>query len=320
MKKDFRLVLLGVICSIIFYSFLIFIMDFPKIQEQLLNFKIEYLPIILSLIFTGMFVNFFRWHLLVKNLGFKVPIKNNLVTYLSTLALAMTPGRAGDLFKSEILKKRHNIPRIKTVPLVLIERYYDVLGAVIAATVGIWYFQPAMYVMGVVSIFIFIAFLVFSSKNLFKKIISKLQKIKFTRKFFESLLDSYDVLHSSTRGKISIISTILSIIHWLLISLAVYFILLAYNIKSIGILEIIPIYLSSVVIGAVSFLPGGVGVTEGSLAGFLNLFIDDMSIAVSLSIIIRIFTLWVSVLVGFVFLKFVSDVFYGKHNDNTNTE
>lgn len=317
MKKDFRLVLLGIICSIIFYSFLIFITDFPKIQEQLINFKIEYLPIILSLIFTGMFLQFLRWHLLLKNLGFDLPVKSNLITYISTLALAITPSRAGDLFKSEILKKRHNIPRLKTVPLVIVERYYDVLGVVVAACVGIWYFEPAMYVMGIVSIFIIIAFLAFSSKKLFKKIIDTVTKIKFTTNFFGSLLDSYDVLHKSTRGKISIISTILSTIHWLLISLAVYFILLAYDIKNIGILEVIPIYLSSIVIGAVSFLPGGIGVTEGSLAGFLNLFINDISTAVSLSIIIRIFTLWVSVLVGFIFLKFVSDVFYGKNISDT---
>ena len=320
MNKNIRLILIGIVCSIIFYSFIIFVTDFSKIQEQLLNFKIEYLPIILSLIFSGMLLVFLRWHLLLKNLGFNLPIKSNLVTFLSTLALRMTPVRAGDLFRSEILQNRHDLPRTKTAPLVIVERFYDILGAVIVASACISFFEPALYIMAVLSIFIITAFVIFSSKNIFKKIINKLKKIKFASKFFEPLLDSYDVIHQSTRGKISLISIFLSISHWIVISISVYFILLAYDITNIGILEIIPIYLSSVVVGAISFIPGGLGVTEGSLAGFLNLFINDISIALSLSIIIRIFTLWVSVMVGFIFLKFVSDVFYSKNNHKTNVK
>ena len=72
----------------------------------------------------------------------------------------------------------------------------------------------------------------------------------------------------------------------------------------------IPIYLSSIVLGAISLLPGGLGIAEGSLAGFLNLFIDDISIILSISIIIRIFTLWIGIIIGFVFLRFVRDVLF----------
>ena len=55
--------------------------------------------------------------------------------------------------------------------------------------------------------------------------------------------------------------------------------------------------------GVASFLPLGIGVVEGSLAGFFTLQGVDVSIALTLVIFIRIFTRWIAVSVGFVSLK-----------------
>ena len=68
-------------------------------------------------------------------------------------------------------------------------------------------------------------------------------------------------------------------------------------------MNVISIYSSSLILGAASFIPGGIGVTEGSIAGLLTLNGVDISIAFVLGILIRIFTLWYGVLVGFVALK-----------------
>ena len=312
MKLDLRVILVIIVATIIFYSIMIFVADVPKIEEQLKNFKIEYLPLVLGLVASGWGLIFLRWHLLVKNLGFKVPIRSQLSIFFSSQTFGMTPGRVGDLFKSQMLKSRHEIPRTKTAPLVIIERYYDLIGAVIASSVGIMYFEPALYIMGVISIFVMIGFIIASSKRIFQKFLMKISKIKFAKKIADPLSDSFEVLHTSTRGRIAIFSIILSTAHWVLVSVAVYCILLAYDINSISILEIIPIYLSSVVLGAVSMIPGGLGVAEASLAGFLNLYVDDISVTFPLSIIIRILTLWSSVIVGFVFLRSVKDVFFQK--------
>ena len=67
-------------------------------------------------------------------------------------------------------------------------------------------------------------------------------------------------------------------------------------------------YTSSLILGAVSFLPGGIGVTEGTLVGLFSLQNIDISTAVVLVVFIRIFILWYSVIVGFISLK-ISRVF-----------
>jgi uncharacterized membrane protein YbhN (UPF0104 family) len=57
------------------------------------------------------------------------------------------------------------------------------------------------------------------------------------------------------------------------------------------------------ILGVVSFIPGGLVVTEGTLAVLLNLHGIEISLAMSAVIIIRIFTLWYPVIVGFFALK-----------------
>jgi uncharacterized protein (TIRG00374 family) len=79
--------------------------------------------------------------------------------------------------------------------------------------------------------------------------------------------------------------------------------LLAFGIEGTSFLKTISIYASSVIIGVITFIPGGLGITEGSLAGLFTLEGIDVSIALILSIVIRLTTLWYSVSIGFVGLK-----------------
>ena len=65
----------------------------------------------------------------------------------------------------------------------------------------------------------------------------------------------------------------------------------------------ISIYSLSVIIGSVSFIPGGVGVAEGSITGLLTLGGVEISIAFVIGILVRVFTLWYSVIIGFILLK-----------------
>ena len=62
-------------------------------------------------------------------------------------------------------------------------------------------------------------------------------------------------------------------------------------------------YSLSVIAGALSFIPGGVGIIEGSLGGLLSVQGIELSVAIAVGVIIRFFTLWYTVIVGFFALK-----------------
>jgi len=62
-------------------------------------------------------------------------------------------------------------------------------------------------------------------------------------------------------------------------------------------------YSASIILGSMSMIPGGLGITEGSLASLISSQGITFSTALVLVIIIRLFTLWFGVIVGFIALK-----------------
>ena len=56
-----------IVASIIVYSVFLILSDFNKLSEKILDFKIEFLPIILPLVSFGWLALYFRWTILLKN-------------------------------------------------------------------------------------------------------------------------------------------------------------------------------------------------------------------------------------------------------------
>ena len=139
-----------------------------------------------------------------------------------------------------------------------------------------------------------------ASEIFFKQI----TKRKFFSKYVDNISEFYETIQKSTNVKITAMCVLLSLAYWFIISAAAYFTLLAFDINTLDYLEITAIYTTSILLGAVTFIPAGIGVTEGSIAGLFALNGINISTALILSIMIRILTLWYSVSVGFVALKF----------------
>jgi glycosyltransferase 2 family protein len=296
-------IILVLISIIGLYSAFLIVSDINIIFDKILNFKVELLPIIFSLIIFGWFIHFTRWHLLLKNSDIHIPFKNSFSIYLAQFSLAFIPGEIGDLIKVEILKRKFNISRTKSSPIIISEWIYTGVGLVFLSFVGIFFFEFSIYVSIVFGSFITILFIAINSKKMFTKIITILGKIKFISNFTKPLENSFDGIKKSMNGKIAIYCSLLSITFWLIESIVVFFIMLGYGITSIQILDIIPMYSTSILLGFVSFLPLGIGVVEGTFSGFLSSYGIDFTTAFTVAIIIRLFTRWIQILVGIVFLK-----------------
>jgi len=301
-SKIFLIIILG---SIAFYSLFLFLSDISSLESHSISFKYENIFIILIFVVSSWIPLFLRWRLLCKNSGLNIPFRVDFLVFIAGFALSITPAKLGELLRTQILRDKSGIQRTQTTPLIFIEKFYDLLGAVIISSIGILYFpQIGIIVLGglILSITIFI---LFSSKLTFDKSITLLSKFKFTKNIIEPLSKSHEILKNSTKTRIFTYSIILSVLYWLAISIAVFFILKSLSIDSLGFAEIASTYASSLFLGALSFLPGGLGITEGSFAGLLNLQGISLSMAIVTVIIVRLFTLWFSVVIGFIALKLV---------------
>ena len=296
--------LIGILGIIAIYAVILIAFDVNIISEKINDFDFQYLPIIIPLIPLTWGVLFLRWNLLLKNSDIDVPLKDNFMIFISGFALGVTPGKVGELIKSQLLKNKFNIPRTKTAPLVIVERFYDFFAIAVISLFGILVFEYSIYIFGILTIGITIFLIVTSSEKIFLKFLNKIEKIKFLKNFSNELPKSFNVIQKSTRGKIFPLSITLSIIFWFLDSIIAYLTLLSFGIDIIDYFVLMSIYTSSIILGVISFLPLGIGVVEGSLVGFLSLNGIEFHLATAIVVFIRFFTRWIGVMAGFIGLKF----------------
>ena len=301
--KIINKIIIIVIAVVGLYAIFLIASDINTIADKISSFKIEFLPIIIILVTCSWFVLFTRWHLLLVNSKISIPKKDSFLIFMSGIALTIIPGKVGELVKSQLLKTKFGIPRSKTVPIVILEQFYTLIGLIVISFFGIWYFELGTYVIGFFTAVLVFSFILISSKRIFNKLMVILKKRKITSKFVEPLSLSYDTIRKSIRGPIVFYATALTSIFWLLEAVIVYFVLLSFGVDDIEFLMVIPTYATSIMLGFLSFLPMGLGVVEGSLASFFSLQGIEVSLSLTLVIIIRVFTRWYGVAVGFVALR-----------------
>ena len=300
--------LLGILGIIAIYAIILIAFDVNIISEKINDFDFQYLLFIIPLIPLTWGVLFLRWNLLLKNSAIDIPLKDNFMIFISGFALGVTPGKVGELIKAQLLKNKFNIPRSKTAPLVIVERFYDFFAIAIISLFGILVFEYSIYIFTILSVGIIIFLTITSSEKLFLKFLQKIEKIKFLRNFSSELPKSFTIIQKSTRGKIFPLSIILSVIFWILDSIIAYLTLLSFGIDIIDYFVLMSIYTSSIILGVISFLPLGIGVVEGSMVGFLSLNGIEFSLATVIVVFIRFFTRWIGVMAGFLGLKFSNNL------------
>ena len=291
-------VVITLICFTGVYSAFLFFTDIGVIFDKLLNFKIELLPVIFSLVIFGWFIHGLRWHVLLRNVKINISFKSSFSIWLSGIGLSFIPGEVGDFVKVQILKNKYNIPRAKSSPIIISEWLYTASGLVSLCLFGGLFFEISLYLGCIFGVVLIIFFIIANSKKLFTKFLKIGSKIKIISRFSESLTDSFDTIKKCTSGRVVITSCLLSVLFWFIDSIAVFFIMHGYGINAVQILDIIPMYSSAIVLGYASFLPLGTGVVEGTLGTFLQSYGVEFAVAFSVVVVIRLFTRWSGILVG----------------------
>ena len=303
MKLDNRLIVV-LVAAIGIYATFLFLSDFSIISEKISNFKINYLPLILSLVSASWVPLIIKWHFLLKNSRINVPLTKSIAIFFSGSAFEVTPGQIGILIKSQLLKTSSNISRTKTVPIVIVEKIYDLIGAILASVIGIIILGMEFYLIIIaISILAMIFFFMYHRRSS-ELVFNRITKLKFFSKYIDNMSEFYEVVKKSTNVKAAIICILLALTYWFIISAAAYYTLIAFDVNLLDYLKVLAIYTTSTLLGAISFIPGGIGITEGSIAGLFTLNGVDISTALILGVMIRVLTLWYSAGVGFISLKF----------------
>ena len=202
MKLDNRLILI-LVAVVGIYAIFLFTSDFGIVLEKISNFKINYLPLILFFVSASWIPLIIKWHFLLKNSEVDVPLTKSIAVFFAGVAFEITPGQIGTLIKSQILKTTSNIPRTKTAAIVLVEKIYDLIGAILASIIGIVILGMDFYLIIiailVLAIIFFFMFYRPASEIFFKRV----TKTKFFSKYIDNISDFHAIVQKSTNVKVA---------------------------------------------------------------------------------------------------------------------
>lgn len=211
--------------------------------------------------------------------------------------MSITPGKFGELFKAYLVKQINNEPISKTAPIVFAERATDFLSLVVISLIGAYIFDYGRVIIVVIGVIIVIGIVIISNKNIASFVIQLVSKNRFLGKYISSIQNAYESSYKLLAVMPLFKMTLLSIVSWGFECLGYYIILSNYNVE-VTLLWASFTYAFATIVGAVSMLPGGLGVTEGSLSYMVVAQGYSKDIAFASTFIVRAVTLWFAVMIG----------------------
>ena len=303
-------VLLSVIIGGILYLAFTIYADFNQVVNSFIQFNWFLLPALLVLSFLNYLFRFFKWDYYLRIIKVRIKKIDSLSVFMSGLVMSVTPGKLGELLKSLLVKEITNVPISKTAPVILAERLTDFISLLILAIVGAFVFDFGGGISITISSLLIILIVFISNKNLSIPLLNQLEKIKFLRKYLTSIHAAYESSYLLLKPLPLVSMTFISLLAWGFECLGYYLILLNFNVN-FGLLWTSFSYGFSTIVGAISMLPGGLGITEGSLTFLLIQKNVAKDIAVTTTFIVRVVTLWFAVVVGIISVLFYQKR-YGK--------
>ena len=305
MRKKISKTGILIIILISIYAAFIFSSDINIINEGLKKMNPLHFLVAILLIISANFIKSIRWHIFLKEFDNSIPFKQNFKYYLAGFAFVISPGRIGEIVRSPYIKRDYGISISKTSSIVLVERFYDLLGLTIVFGIGLSLVEFNTGVLLIPFSIIILFILILKNKKSLKKLINLMRRIKLMKNLDSSVDEIYDSVLKMMKIKFFLLGCVISTLSFLLFSSAVYFLISGLG-AIINIQEILVIVPASMFIAVVSFVPAGIGVLDGGMIGLLTLHGVQYEIAITATILMRIIGIGMLSLIGVCFLKIIS--------------
>ena len=281
---------------------LMLVADVRRTLQVLQGFQWLYVIPVVGLTLLNYALRFLKWHYYLYRLGVRsISWADSLRVFVANFVMVMTPGKVGEVFKAYLLKQVTGTPVARGAPIVLAERLTDGLAMALLATVGLASYTAARGVVMVVAAAMMAFVLVVQVRSWAMKVLTWGEGLPYVGRIVHTLHVVYDSTYQLLRWEALIPAVMLGLVSWGGEGIAFYLILVGLGLEPSFTLLAHAVFILSfaTIVGAVSALPGGLGAAEGSLTGLLLLLVTpDEALAVAATLLIRLFTLWLGVVLG----------------------
>ena len=300
MKRLLGKIILGVAVGVAIYVGFSIWADARSVGRALAGFHWVIALFALALASLNYLVRFVRWHYYLKVLGHAIPAGHSFLVFLGGFSLTVTPGKLGEVVKALLLRESHGIAAARTAPIVIAERFTDLMGLLLLACVGIFTFKtdPRFLVVG--AVLIGFGLVVVSVESIATFCLRLSGHVPLVRRLTPTLKEAYRTTAALLRPRPLGLGVLLSVVSWFFECTAFWAVVHGFAGASVELQAATFIYASMTVAGALSFLPGGLGVTEAGMLAMLGELATGCgrSVAAAATFVTRLCTLWFAVLVG----------------------
>jgi uncharacterized protein (TIRG00374 family) len=247
-------------------------------------------------------LRFVRWQLYLRMQQVRVPIASSAVVFGAGLSLSITPAKLGELVKSYLLREMHDVPAPRTAPIVVAERVSDLIALLCLAVVGVAAYGITPTFVLAASALIAVGLVLLAWQRPTRALIDLVTRPARLRRLREPLHETLGHLSSLCRPLPLLAATLIAIPAWACECIGFYLICRGFPGTDVDLGLAMVIYAGTTIAGALSFLPGGLGVTEGTMTLALVRWHLDRATAVAATFLTRLATLWFAVLLGIMFL------------------
>jgi uncharacterized protein (TIRG00374 family) len=304
-RKIKRGILSSLVLAAIVMTAIALYADLPQMLKALVNFRWEFLPVILGLTLFNYFWRFIKWQYYLGRLEIYVHWLKSLLIFLSGLSMAITPGKIGELLKAYLLKTSKNVPISRSSPIIVAERLTDGIAMMGLAMAGLilyrsgWELLLTLFLVGLAAI------LLIQNRQLSLALLAMGGRMPIISRIAHLMRTFYESSYTLFRWRPLLLAILIGLISWSGECGALFFVYAGLGItisvdlfiKSMFILAI------SSLVGSVSGLPGGLGTADGSMLGLTHLLITpSKAIAGAATLLIRLCTLWFGLGIGIIAL------------------
>jgi uncharacterized protein (TIRG00374 family) len=254
------------------------------------------IALMLSLVNYGL--RFVRWQKFLALLGHRVHTPENLRIYIAGFGMTILPGKAGEAIRSVFLK-HHGISYPESLAAFFSEQFSNLISMLLLVSIGLWTYPPAKPLVAILAALILAILLVLQQTRWLQALKMIAQK-KLPSRSAHYIISAIEiVLHSGRCFRLPILlyGIALGLVAWGAEGVAFYYIMHVLG-SDLSVPTALFIYAFSILVGALSFLPGGLGGTEATMVTLLIVNNVAQPQAVAATVLIRLATLWFAVALG----------------------
>ena len=244
------------------------------------------------------FIRFLKWQYFLGRIGLRIPFRRSLQVFLSGFAMTVSPGKLGELLKCYLLRDREGVPIARTSPVVIAERITDLLSMILVAVAGVILAGGAGYLAAAAAglVLCAAAMWVLLHPGAFRRITGILCRIPFLGRHRDRLDEFRDSCSVLLDLRSMLVSVPLGVVSWGLEAMVLCAVAasMGYTLPA-GTAFLA--HSAGSIAGAVSMIPGGLGLTEVTIDGILSGTLG-MADATAVTLVMRFATLWFAVLLG----------------------